>query len=101
MKMTTLAIFCFSVILAANAHEIIPPITIASVEQGDIYNPSGFAPGTITLEAFLDLNCGDSDAAWVELKKVYNYYAGKVTIVVHQLPLPYHRHAYMCTKVGT
>ena len=89
-----------SVIFVVSAYDIEPPIPVASVEQGVQYNPNGYPLGTVTLEAIVELNCPDSLAAWAELKQVYSYYAGRVNLIVHQLPLPYHRNGFLSTQVS-
>ncbi|XP_071491375.1 uncharacterized protein [Diadema antillarum] len=58
---------------------------------------SGDCP--VVLEAFVDLICPDSKAAWPVYKEVANYY-GNVTLKFSALlfPLPYHRAAMMAAQ---
>lgn len=87
----------FALIAAATAHVILPPTQVLTPEPGTVYNPSDYPSGPVTIEAFLEVNCPDSLEAWPILKQVYDHYAGQVNLVVHQIPLPYHRNAYLCT----
>jgi len=55
----------------------------------------------VKLEAFIEVHCPDSRAAWPILKSVAAYYgADKLQLVVQQLPLPYHRNAFLATQVS-
>lgn len=61
--------------------------------------PPGYRKGSpsapVRLEAFVDLLCPDSKAAWPVIQDVYNSYTGDVLeLVVHLFPLPYHTNAF-------
>jgi len=67
----------------------------------------GFAQGDpdspILLEAFFDLLCPDSSAAWPNIKQVLNYYnppgsATNMRFYLHTFPLPYHHNAFYAAQ---
>jgi len=96
MGVASLLLFVF--VASSTAHLIIPPTQIWAPEPGTWYNPENYPAASVTIEAFLELNCPDSLEAWPQLKMVYEHYAGQVNLLVHQIPLPYHRNAYLCTQ---
>ena len=54
----------------------------------------------VKLEAFLELNCPDSSYSWPILKELQeNYGPENLEVVIHHVPLPYHRQAFICTQV--
>ena len=55
---------------------------------------------SVRLEAFIELICSDSLAAYPVLRQVSEYYGDQVDVVLHQLVLPYHRQAWIVTQVG-
>ena len=58
--------------------------------------------GTIYMEAFLDLTCPDSKAAFAILKNVADYYGpDKLQLTVVMFPLPFHPHAFWASAVST
>ena len=98
MKLVIL-LFLLSISLSP-AQKIDPPIPMVDTEPGLVYDPddNGFT-GEVRLEAFLELNCADSRAAWPVLKKVKEYYGSRLQLVIHQFPLSYHRNGFLCTQV--
>jgi predicted DsbA family dithiol-disulfide isomerase len=53
----------------------------------------------VTVEIFIDLNCPDSMNAWPIMKQVQAYYGhDKLDLIVQQMPLPYHRNAFLNTQ---
>ncbi len=63
------------------------------------HRPSGFLLGDpaalVTLDAFVDIQCPHSRAAWPTLMKVMEYYKGKsVNLRVHLITLSNHRQAW-------
>ena len=82
-------------------NEIDPPIPVPPTDPGIPYNRSSTARAPIVLEAFIELNCGDSAAAFPELIALSQYYAPEIfDLVFQQLPLPYHRNAFLQTQVS-
>jgi len=81
-----------------SAFEIIPDIPVLTTTPGIRFLPANPRPA-VTLEIFIDLNCPDSLAQWEILKPVQVHFGtDKLDIVVQQMPLPYHRNAFLCTK---
>ena len=96
-----LATLCVAATQAQINSPISPPIPLVATDPGLPYNRSTTARAPIVLEAFIDLNCGDSAYAFGELKKVAAYYgAEQVDLVFQQLALPYHRNAFLQTQVS-
>ena len=55
----------------------------------------------VIVEAFIELQCKDSAAAWPVLQKVALHYDPQdVAVIIHQMPLPYHRNAFLLTEVN-
>jgi len=82
----------------ALAYEITPPIRVPDTEPGIRYNPSSVLP-PVKLEVFIEIHCPDSLAAWPILKSVQEHYGStKLDLVVQQLPMPYHRNAFLATQ---
>ena len=55
----------------------------------------------VIVEAFIELQCKDSTAAWPILQKVALHYDPQdVAVIIHQMPLPYHRNAFLLTEVN-
>jgi len=78
--------------------DISPDIPVLPTSPGIRYRPSEPQPAA-TLEIFIDLNCPDSLAQWEILKPVQVHFGtDKLDLVVQQMPLPYHRNAFLCTK---
>ncbi|CAM0907895.1 unnamed protein product [Alopecurus aequalis] len=59
--------------------------------------------GAVVVEAFFDPVCPDSRDAWPQLQKAVDHYgAGRVAVVVHLFPLPYHSSAFIaCRSIHT
>jgi len=55
------------------------------------------APATapVVLEAFLDMLCPDSAAAWPTMKAVVAAYPSDVYFLMHTFPLPYHTNGFI------
>jgi len=94
MKLMVLVIFS-----AATAnYTITPPIPVGTTTPGIRYMPATPRP-SVVLEIFIDLHCPDSQEAWPVLKQVQSYYGTRrLDLVVQQMPLPYHRHAFLATQ---
>ena len=98
--MMYLAVQLLFLSLAMAQDAINPPIPMVDTDPGLGYDPDGDGfTGEVRLEAFLELNCPDSVAAWPVLKDVKQYYGNRLELVVHQFPLPYHRNGFLCTQV--
>ena len=96
--LTVLSVFCAAIVWGQN--EIDPPIPVPSTDPGIPYNRSTTARAPIVLEAFIELNCGDSAAAFPELIALSQHYGPEtVDVIFQQLPLPYHRNAFLQTQV--
>ena len=55
----------------------------------------------VIVEAFIELQCKDSTAAWPILQKVALHYDPQdVAVIIHQMPLAYHRNAFLLTEVN-
>lgn len=53
----------------------------------------------VELEAFLEVLCSDSRDAWPILKEVQAHYTNeRLDLLIQQLPLPYHRNAFLATQ---
>jgi protein-disulfide isomerase len=88
----------WTTIIATVASEIVPPFPVRNTEPGIRYNPFEPRP-KVKLSIYVDLNCPYSNAALPVVKNVSNYYGNsKLDLVVQQLPLPYHRNAFLCTQ---
>eukprot|EP00128_Syssomonas_multiformis_P010911 Colp12_sorted_trinity150504_noHs@5050 len=62
---------------------------------------SGKADAPIQLDAFLDLLCPDSKAAWPTLKALATSYGNETfRLNVHLFPLPYHHNAFIATRAA-
>ena len=96
-----LSLVIFAVACAALTRaQVNPPIPLVETDPGIPYNRSATTRAPIVLEAFIDLNCGDSAYAFGELKEVAAYYgAEQFDLIYHQLPLPYHRNAFLQAQV--
>merc|ERR1711893_588411 len=87
------------VISAAAAFDILPPIPSLSEDRGLRFPLNATASGKVVLETFIELNCPDSAAAFPVLKRVVEHYGPQnVELRVNQLPLPYHRNAFVSTQ---
>jgi len=81
-----------------SAFEINPDIPVLTTTPGIRFLPANPTPA-VTLEIFIDLNCPDSLEQWQILKPVQVHFGtDKLDLVVQQMPLPYHRNAFLCTK---
>ena len=64
-----------------------------SEDPGIRYDDGG-SESQVLLEAFLECLCSDSEYAWPILKNVSEHYGTDLALVIHQSPLPYHRHGF-------
>ena len=66
----------------------------------DGYALSLTAPATapVVLEAFFDLLCPDSKAAWPTVKQVLSAYPDTVYFLLHTFPLPYHTWSFIANE---
>ena len=93
-------VVCFAFIAAVSA-TIVPPIPTLSEDQGIRYPLNATSRGKVKIEAFIELLCPDSRAAYPVLKRVAEHYGEEnVELVFHQMTLPYHRNAFIATQVG-
>lgn len=58
----------------------------------------GAADSPVVLDAFVDLLCPASQAAWPTLGQVIASYKGQVRLVTHLFPLPYHTWAFIFSQ---
>lgn len=80
------------------ATPIDPPYPVRDTEPGIRYNPVEPRP-KVKLTIYIDLNCPYSMEAMPVVKNVSNHYGSdRLDLVVQQLPLPYHRNAFLCTQ---
>ena len=78
-----------------------PPIPVPATYPGHPFNRSATVRAPITLEAYVELGCGDSAYAFQELQQVAAYYGSEqLDLIFHQLPLPYHRNAFLQAQVS-
>merc|ERR1711871_515047 len=57
--------------------------------------------GQIVIEAYYDLMCPDSRQSWPTMKALVDQaFPGKVALVVHTFPLPYHRWSFTAAQGG-
>lgn len=93
----TVAVFLV-VVASATGYVIDPPSPVPSTTPGIVFNPSA-TPARVRLEVFIEVHCPDSRDAWPILKSVAQHYgADKLELLVQQLPLPYHRNAFLGTQ---
>ena len=66
----------------------------------DGYALSLTAPATapVVLEAFFDLLCPDSKAAWPVVKQLLEHYPQSVYFLMHTFPLPYHTFSFLANE---
>lgn len=75
-----------------------PPIPIDYTEPGIRYKPGPTRP-TVSLEIFIELNCPYSEAGLPIVQQVAEYYgSAQLDLIVHELPLPYHRNGFLSTQ---
>jgi len=66
--------------------------------------PDGYALGTgpatspVVVDAFFDLLCPDSKAAWPVVKSVIAAYPENLYFLLHTFPLPYHTNAFIANQ---
>ena len=78
-----------------------PVVPVLPTFPGTRYPLGATSRAPILLEAFIELNCGDSAVAMPVLQRVVDHYgADKVELILYQLPLPYHRNAMVLTQVN-
>ena len=75
-------------------------VPIPSRPQGFPYDQSS-CEAPVHLEAFMDLICPDSKAAFPTLLEVADHYGQVLSLNMLMFPLPYHRVAYLASQVGT
>ena len=82
-------IVIFAILTISFGEQIVPiPTVVDGLLIGNI-------TATFQLEAFIDLLCPDSQAAWHVLKRVINdTQSSGVSLRVHIFPLPYHDSAF-------
>jgi hypothetical protein len=59
---------------------------------------SGPATAPVVLDAFFDLLCPDSSAAWPTIKKVIAVYPTQLYFLLHTFPLPYHTNSFIANQ---
>nr|AIU94784.1 hypothetical protein [Phragmatopoma lapidosa] len=92
-------VLAFALIALTNCQNINPPIPMLAEDPGIIYNDRPGNRGKVRVDAFIELNCPDSSAAWPMLKQVAEFYGrDDLELAVHQFSLPYHRNAFICTQ---
>jgi len=80
------------------AFEIRPDIAVPATTPGIRYRPASPRPAVI-LEMFLEVHCSDSAYEWGIIKTVQEHYGpDKLDVVIQQMPLPYHRNAFLATQ---
>ena len=66
--------------------------------------PDGYALGTapasspVVVDAFFDLLCPDSKAAWPTVKALIAAYPSQLYVLLHTFPLPYHTNAFIANQ---
>ena len=86
-------------VLGGGAADLRSPIPVLVPAPGLVLG-AGSRSSRVVVEAFLETNCPDSRRAWPELNAVAEHYTtGDVAVIVHQVPLPYHRNSMICTQV--
>eukprot|EP01006_Ploeotia_vitrea_P039578 TRINITY_DN66360_c3_g1_i1.p2 TRINITY_DN66360_c3_g1~~TRINITY_DN66360_c3_g1_i1.p2 ORF type:complete len:221 (+),score=102.86 TRINITY_DN66360_c3_g1_i1:1-663(+) len=59
----------------------------------------GQAGAKVTIDAYIDLMCPDTAAAWPALHNVTKHYSGSdVNVVLHLFPLPYHHNSFYANQ---
>ena len=77
---------------------IVRAVLIPAKFDGFVYNTTGTSPDSIVIEAFFDPVYPDSRDDWLPLKRVLTFYAGRVSLIVHPFPLPYHDNAFATSR---
>jgi len=94
---TLVAALCGFVAMV-NGYVISPPIPVLSTTPGLVFNPAATRPA-VQLEVFIEVHCPDSRNAWPIMKSLAAHYGSdKLELVVQQLPLSYHRNAFLATQ---
>jgi 2-hydroxychromene-2-carboxylate isomerase len=66
--------------------------------------PDGYALNTapasspVVLDAFFDLLCPDSQAAWPTIKQLLAHYPNNLYFLLHTFPLPYHTNSFIANQ---
>lgn len=104
MNAFTMSSICFalSVVLfmidSCQSDPIAPPIPVDNTEPGIRYRPAPTRP-KVSLEIFIELNCPYSEEGLPIVQQVADYYgSSQLDLIVHELPLPYHRNGFLCTQ---
>ncbi|KAF3322116.1 Thioredoxin [Carex littledalei] len=66
--------------------------------DGFVYRMPSVWGESVVVEAFLDPVCPDSRDSWPPLKQALDYYSGRLSLVVHPFPLPYHSNAFLACR---
>ncbi|XP_078153587.1 uncharacterized protein LOC144548743 [Carex rostrata] len=66
--------------------------------DGFVYRMPSVWGESVVVEAFLDPVCPDSRDSWPPLKQALDYYTGRLSLVVHPFPLPYHSNAFIACR---
>jgi len=98
-----------------SSFEIKPDIAVPSTSHGIRYSPATPRPKSpncsskscrndsqqskVLLEMFIEVYCTDSQHGWGIMKQVQAHYGtDKLDVVIQQMPLPYHRNAFLGTQ---
>ncbi|KAJ4800645.1 Thioredoxin superfamily protein [Rhynchospora pubera] len=66
--------------------------------DGFVYKKPTVWGESVAVEAFLDPHCPDSRDSWLPLKQALDYYSGRLSLVVHPFPLPYHSNSFTACR---
>ncbi|KAM0972680.1 hypothetical protein ACFX13_016365 [Malus domestica] len=93
LKLETALTLLFVLVLNGCAQSL-PP----SKYDGFLYGHRRVDSDSILIEAFFDPICPDSRDSWPPLQQAVEYYAPRVSVVIHLLPLPYHDNAFVSSR---
>ena len=84
--------------LCAFASLTIAQLPIPNRPDGYALSPAAPATAPVVLEAFFDVLCPDSKAAWPIVQQVLSTYPDTVYFLLHTFPLPYHTWAFIANE---
>jgi len=85
--------------VSVSGYDITPQIPVQTTMRGYRYMPFNGPRPDVVLGVVIDINCPDSRDGWAMLKRVQAHYGtDKFDLMIHQMPLPYHRNAFLCTQ---
>jgi len=94
----TVVVFLLSYIGCASLAPINPPIPVQPTEHGIRRYPAEPRPA-VHFEFFVDLTCGDGQAAWPIVRQLQQYYGStQLDVTFQQIQAPYHRNGFLASQ---